>query len=80
MYLYQRLHMYRELLHVHMAARDHAGLLRACAEFGTREGGEPALWSEALEYFSRAEGDVSNEVRVACFGGLFAAAPHLLAC
>ena len=54
--------MYRELLHVHMAANDHDGLLRACAEFGTREGGDPALWNEALEYFSRAQGDVSAEV------------------
>ncbi|KAG2428575.1 hypothetical protein HYH02_014378 [Chlamydomonas schloesseri] len=54
LFLYDRLRLPREVLQVHMAAGDSAGLIEAVRKYGdAARGGDPVLWSEVLEYFVR---------------------------
>ncbi len=48
---------------VHMAAGDHARLIEDCMRLGdASRGGDPHLWSEVLEYFSRQPQDCTEQV------------------
>lgn len=50
--------LYREVLGIYMASRDHAGLIDACIRLGdASQGGDPQLWTEVLAYFASQPGD-----------------------
>eukprot|EP00884_Botryococcus_braunii_P005454 jgi/Botrbrau1/1490/Bobra.178_3s0045.1 len=63
-FLYESLRLFREVLHVHMADQDHAGLIEACIRLGdASRGGDPHLWTEVLEYFGSQTTDCTAQVK-----------------
>ncbi|KAI8621771.1 hypothetical protein BC830DRAFT_1092875 [Chytriomyces sp. MP71] len=49
MYLYERMHMFKEIIEHYMSREDYAGVLESCFKFGTDD---PSMWHKALCYFA----------------------------
>ncbi|GBG75387.1 hypothetical protein CBR_g20017 [Chara braunii] len=64
LFLYERMHLYKEVMAVYMRAEDYQGLIDCCKKLAdSGDGGDPRLWMDVMAYFGEKERDCENEVR-----------------
>jgi hypothetical protein len=59
LYLFERLHLYHEIVHFHMEESAYFDIIRACKKYGDKD---PNLWVEVLAYLAGRSEDLSNEI------------------
>ncbi|XP_050409252.1 vacuolar protein sorting-associated protein 11 homolog [Patella vulgata] len=52
LYLYEKAHLYQQILRYHMEQNEYTLVIQACEKFGAQD---PNLWVQALSYFARKE-------------------------
>ena len=65
LFLYEKMKLYKEVIHCYMQEGDREGLIKCCMRLGdSSKGGDPSLWVESLKYFSEFEADdCSKEIK-----------------
>eukprot|EP00026_Physarum_polycephalum_P001684 Phypoly_transcript_01686.p1 GENE.Phypoly_transcript_01686~~Phypoly_transcript_01686.p1 ORF type:complete len:1051 (+),score=172.81 Phypoly_transcript_01686:443-3154(+) len=59
LYLYEKLHLYIEIIQYHMEHNEYEHIIRACKKYGELD---PNLWVQALSYFAAKEEDRHKEI------------------
>eukprot|EP00210_Caulerpa_lentillifera_P001572 g1510.t1 len=63
-FLYERKGLLREVLQVYIHSKDYNGIISACEKYGdSLSGGDPLLWSEALQYFAKNDEDCTDQIK-----------------
>lgn len=63
-FLYERKGLLREVLQVYIHSKDYNGIISACEKYGdSLSGGDPLLWSEALQYFAKNDEDCTVQIK-----------------
>jgi len=63
-FLYEHKSLLREVLHVYIESKDYNGIIQACRKYGdSSTGGDPSLWSEALDFFSKNGEDCTQQIK-----------------
>lgn len=59
LYLYEKMHLFNEIVQYYMEQNNHSGILTACKKYGDKD---PNMWVQALSYFAGKEEDCNNEI------------------
>lgn len=59
LYLYEKAHLYQQILRYHMEHDDYVNVIETCKKFGQQDSN---LWVQALSYFARKEDDCKPQL------------------
>ncbi|XP_005091075.1 vacuolar protein sorting-associated protein 11 homolog isoform X1 [Aplysia californica] len=59
LFLYEKAHLYQQILRYHMEHREYVHVIEACKKFGQQD---PQLWVQALSYFASKEENCKSQL------------------